>query len=341
MRAIGGIDQVGLKGHSYVLPIDSVESVTTLVCSLPRRDLRKHVMVGFMGTPKLYKVVRNIAKRVGPLSMKPINVFMWLFFLKKVENPYYVTVKIPEDDNEKGIAGSNLLKAAADILDAADVCSSGTVLSLDMAQRAELEDMNVSLDEAPQKDNVRLDTVLLSQVHTVKDPIELALKSLQDKLTFVEDLKIGEDIDSTEKKKHYIKVRPELVSDYGQNPELISGAFPCLFPLGVTAKDVGTSGPLSQVQARTLFLHKDRRFANSRTFLLWSFDQRRRNEVNRSVSVRINTKGNRTAEFIELVNSEGFEAKLAAAVENSASSQAIELKKTLLPLVQIIGHNLK
>ena len=75
--------------------------------------------------------------------------------------------------------------------------------------------------------------------------------------------------------------------------------------------------------------------------MLWSFDQRRRNDVNRSVSVRINTKGNRTAEFIELVNSEGFDEKLAAAVENSASPQAIELKNTLLPLVQIVGHNLK
>ena len=76
MRAIGGIDQVGLKGHSYVLPIDSVESVTTLVMSLPRKDLRKHVMVGFMGSPKLFKVVRSIASRLGPLSMNPINIFL-------------------------------------------------------------------------------------------------------------------------------------------------------------------------------------------------------------------------------------------------------------------------
>ena len=258
-----------------------------------------------------------------------------------MENPYYITVNVPKDDSEKGIAASNLLKTAADILDAADVCSSGTVLGLDLAQRAELEDMNVSLDDNPQRNDVRLNTVLLSQAHTVKDPIELALKSLQDKLTVIEDLQTGEDVGSSEKKKHYIKVRPELVSDYGQNPELISGAFPCLFPLGVTAKDVGTSGPLSKIQTRVLFLHKDRRFANSRTFLLWSFDQRRRNDVNRSVSVRTNTQGNRTAEFIELVNSEGFDEKLAAAVENSASPQAIELKNTLLPLVQIVGHNLK
>ena len=63
--------------------------------------------------------------------------------------------------------------------------------------------------------------------------------------------------------------------------------------------------------------------------------------VNRSVSLRINTKGNRTAEFIELVNSEGFEEKLAAAVKDSTSSVAVDLKRNLLPLVQIAGHNLK
>ena len=76
MRAIGGIEQVGLKGHSYVLPIDSVESVTTLVTSLPRKDLRKHVMVGFMGTPALYQLVRKVAARLGPLSIVPRNIFL-------------------------------------------------------------------------------------------------------------------------------------------------------------------------------------------------------------------------------------------------------------------------
>ena len=98
-----------------------------------------------------------------------------MFFLKKVENPYYINVNIPEDNSEKGIAAADLLKTAEDILEAADVCTSGTVLGLDMAQRVELEDMNVSLDDTLPKDYVWLNTVLLSQVHTVKEPIELAL----------------------------------------------------------------------------------------------------------------------------------------------------------------------
>ena len=50
IRPIGGIQLIGLKGHSYVLPIDTVESAATMVSSLPREDLNKHILVGFMGT---------------------------------------------------------------------------------------------------------------------------------------------------------------------------------------------------------------------------------------------------------------------------------------------------
>ena len=92
---------------------------------------------------------------------------------------------------------------------------------------------------------------------------------------------------------------------------------------------------------RTLLLNNDRRFAEDKTFLLWSFDQRRRAEVNSSVSVKINSRDNKTADFIKLVNAESFDEKLRIAKENRASDEASELKKTLLPLVQIVGYNLK
>ena len=141
--------------------------------------------------------------------------------------------------------------------------------------------------------------------------------------------------------KHFIKVRLELLNDYEKNPEVISGAFPCLFPLGLTAEGAGGTGPLSKIQMRTLLLSNERRFAEDNSFLLWSFDQQRRAEVNASVSGRINTRDNRTADFIELVNSEGFDEKLRVATEDRSSTEASELKKSLLPLVQIAGHNLR
>ena len=61
MRAIGGVQQIGLKGHSYDHPIDTVESAATLVGSLPREDLCKHIMVGFVGTRSVYKLLKDMA----------------------------------------------------------------------------------------------------------------------------------------------------------------------------------------------------------------------------------------------------------------------------------------
>ena len=281
MRAIGGVQQIGIKGHSYVLPIDTVESVATLVGSLPREDLTKHILVGFMGTRSVYKVVKEMAKRLRPLSLNPKHVFMWLHFLKQVENPYYVNINIPDTEEKRGIAARKLLVDVAEVYDAGDVCGSATVLQLAKAQRSELEDSKSGVDDEQVCDDVRMDTVLISQVHTVRNPIELAFESLHtalqsqsegtDEKTFAADECHGSRSNAAEaanRAKHLIRVRSELLCDYGQNPELISGAFPCLFPLGLTAEDAGGTGLLSKVQLRTLLLNNDRRFAEDRTFLL-------------------------------------------------------------------------
>ena len=87
-----------------------MESAATLVSSLPREDLTKHIMVGFMGTRSVYKVVKEMAKRLRPLSLNPKHVFMWLHFLKQVENPYYVNINIPGTEKKKGIAQENCSK---------------------------------------------------------------------------------------------------------------------------------------------------------------------------------------------------------------------------------------
>ena len=130
MRATGGVQQIGLKGHSYVLPIDTVESAATLVSSLPREDLTKHIMVGFMGTRSVYNVVKEMAKRLRPLSINPKHVFMWLHFLKEVENPYYVNIDVPDTEEKQGLATRKLLGNVAEVYDAGNVCGSATVFHL-------------------------------------------------------------------------------------------------------------------------------------------------------------------------------------------------------------------
>ena len=157
MRPIGGVAQIGLKGHSYVLPIDTVESAATLVTSLPREDLSRHVMVAFMGTREVYKLEKEMARRLGPLSINPANVFIWLFFLKEVGNPYYINIDIPDTVEKRGNAAQNMLQHRAEVLDCADICNSATVLGLDKAQRSELEDAATGVDDEDVDVGIRVD----------------------------------------------------------------------------------------------------------------------------------------------------------------------------------------
>ena len=78
-----------------------------------------------------------------------------------------------------GIASRNMLKHIAEVIESADVCDSAAVLGLDRAQRSELEDSVSGVDEETVDKSIRVDTVLLSQVHTVRNPFDLALEALQ------------------------------------------------------------------------------------------------------------------------------------------------------------------
>ena len=102
--------------------------------------------------------------------MSPEHVFMWLSFLKEVENPYYVNIDIPRTEEMKGIASRNMLQQVAEVIESADVCDSAAVLGLDRAQRSELEDSVSGVDESTVDKSIRVDTVLLSQVNTVRNP---------------------------------------------------------------------------------------------------------------------------------------------------------------------------
>ena len=185
---------------------------------------------------------------------------MWLSFLKEVENPYYMNIKIPDTEEERGIASTSMLREVALVVESADVCDSAAVLALDRAQRSELEDSVSGTDEKIVDGSVRMDTVLLSQVHTVKNPLDLALESLKKTIASPSenmtkeihdanqhgDRKSQGPSDDVNPSKHFIKVRSELLNDYGRNPELISGAFPCLFPHGLTAEEAGGTGPVTK-----------------------------------------------------------------------------------------------
>ena len=72
-------------------------------------------------------------------------------------------------------------------------------------------------------------------------------------------------------------------------------------------------------------------------FIFAAFNQLQRHSVSRNVSSRVKAKDKHATEFIELINSEGFDEKLKYAAENENSEEAKTLAQQLLKLVRING----
>ena len=105
--------------------------------------------------------------------MNPKHVFMYLFFRKEIENPYYINIDIPDTEEKIGNAAQNLLQHRAEVIDCADICNIGTVLSLDKAQRSAFDDAVTGVAEEEVGVGIKVDTVILSQVHILRNPIDL------------------------------------------------------------------------------------------------------------------------------------------------------------------------
>ena len=77
LKAIHGMRSTGMRGHVVALPLNSTESLESVVESLPRRDLAKRIKLCILGNKSTWKIAKDIARR-GPLSIKlePMLLFL-------------------------------------------------------------------------------------------------------------------------------------------------------------------------------------------------------------------------------------------------------------------------
>ena len=227
-----------------------------------------------------------------------------------------------------------MLQHRAEVIDCADICNIGTVLSLDKAQRSAFDDAVTGVAEEEVGVGIKVDTVILSQVHILRNPIDLQKAANHNIRTAQSsDIKSDSPTDDPNSQRILLKWPHNFLGTLGKTQNwFLVHSFAFSF-LGLTAEEAGGTGQLRKLQMQTLASSNERRSAEDKLFLLRSFDQQWRGETNASVSVKINTRDNRTAEFIELVNSERFDEKLRVATEDIFSNEASELKKSLLPLI--------
>ena len=138
-----------------------------------------------------------------------------------------------------------------------------------------------------------------------------------------------------------IQLHNQLLNEYQENHELLSKCFPTLFPLGVSENDLGGGAPMSSIQRKTLLLFYDRRFAKNHNFIFHHFNQEMRRQTNTNVSLRVDRRDARTEDLMRMVNEEDFADNLKIAMQKPKSEEALAIKKKIIPLVKILGANVK
>ena len=94
-----------------------------------------------------------------------------------------------------------------------------------------------------------------------------------------------------------------------------------------------------EILRQTWMLFYDHRCAEELHLIFLLFDQIKRHHANKSASYRIKSAGEREKKFIDVVNSDDFKENLETAVADPKSKECKMLKKTISPLVKIVGKN--
>ena len=132
-----------------------------------------------------------------------------------------------------------------------------------------------------------------------------------------------------------IEVAAKPICEFTEFPKMLSGGFPAEFPLGVTAEDLGGSGPPKQAVLNRLLKFYDGRVAKNPILLLWLTNMRMRHKAIGTTSAYARKESQE--KLVEFMNSRSFEIDCAIAEEDPSSQEAQELVRRVGPLLRLAG----
>ena len=170
---------------------------------------------------------------------------------------------------------------------------------------------------------------------TPKDPDEEMLKSI---LHIYDEIQSKDQIDTA---AMTVKIEDEPINEYEDNHTLLHLAFPLLFPLGVTSRQIRSTGLLQTSTTRRLLCSADGRFARSKPFQFLLMNQKLRHDNNRTTALRINANTEMSKEFVRFVNSEEFDKLCRGAISNPNGKETRMLLSKVRPFVSLCGQTTK
>jgi hypothetical protein len=185
LKPLAGVSQTAAKGHAIAVPLTGVQSLATVVYELPRQDLSEHIWLVVVAKKGMWKAMRRLLSRKGPLTCNPRHILTTLLYRKAVKNKNYEHVRIPDPKDMERIA-CNLNKQLQNVLDRATFTDSMIADQLLQRQRTEVEDEQEGLSNSAAED-VFIKGVLLTEAPNVANPMAHVLDSLVNKLDNTRD----------------------------------------------------------------------------------------------------------------------------------------------------------
>ena len=185
LRPLGGISQTAAKGHAIAVPLTGVQSLATKVYELPRTDLCEHIQLVVVAKKGMWKAMRRLLQRKGPLTCDPRKILTTLLYRKGVENENYENIKIPTPQEMDRIS-SSLNGQMQTLLKNAFFSDSMIADRLIQNQRTEVEDEKEGLYNFG-CDEVIVKGVLLTEAPNAANPMSAVLQSLKRKLDITKE----------------------------------------------------------------------------------------------------------------------------------------------------------
>ena len=321
-----------ITAHIITMPTSSNRDIYKTFCThLPRLDVPRFSRTLYFGTPRTYAAHvafqmnkgRNALRQeaIEPIlkGMRQANIFF-------AERTRFRKATATEWGDQK-----DALQKQGVIYE-----TSKTVKEVEEMIRSDVA-KGWKTDHSVSQSDKRGDAECTNVMVTNTLPLDPDHQFLQSMLNLYQEMKEKDNIDEA----MTINILNKPINEYDNNPELIHLAFPTLFPLGVTSRQIRTQGTLKQSTIRRLLCSADGRFARNKTFQFLLNDQKMRAENNMNVSLRIDATTEMSKKFVDFVNSEECDKLCEATLANRKGRQAQILLSKIRPLIQICGSRTK
>ena len=321
-----------ITAHIITMPTSSNRDIYKTFCiNLPRLDVPQFNRTLYFGTPRTYAAHvafqmnkgRNALRQeaVEPVlkGMRQANAF----FAERTQ--YRKTTAKEWGDQKDALQKQGIIyetsKTATEVEE---------IIRSDVAKGWKSDH---SVSQSDKHGDAECTNVMVTNTLPV-DPDHQFLNSM---LNLYQEMKAKDNINEAMP----INILNKPINEYNNNPALIHLAFPTLFPLGVTSRQIRTEGTLKQSTIRRLLCSADGRFARNKTFQFLLNDQKMRSENNINISLRIDATTEMSKRFVEFVNSKECDKLCEAALANPKGKEAKILLSKIRPLIQICGIRTK